>query len=640
MEDSIVSTAFYIHPHFTCTYFKIRRFCPLGEQSNLLRSVNDAIYIGGMAWGLNTAVFYLSISTILHSRPRYRWLWMVLVSSLWAAATVNIACIMRFNELAWIDNPHYRGGANAFYDNNQKLPVNLAAAFTVTVNLILADGFLMARCHVMWRKLYVSIPLGLVYLAALAFAIMLSYFESVDPTVSFWISTQVAGGWLYKVISGSLHTIYTILILSRLIYFRRNLPGMLTHRSKSELLGATAMLVESAVPYSIISIVWMVLSALWMFAANIFTPLLVQLQSITVGLIVIRIATGRAWSLNVFHEVEHKADTFRDEVGDSAMSVTVTGRVEQYPQTRSTSANLTTMTAPPPSAPSILVPEIISFVPQFLLDDIINIANDATRQAVDAMEAFLERRDAARDAMDDGKGTEDLERGLNSFQTLLESHVDIAFDFFEAWSLRNIFVVPADLPVVVPHHNGLDFTQPEEKETELLSEIKDLRKQIQAQRKLRRLYTHAVRMSAIQLAQSRQQYERISFLNSPQLKALVPLSGEFHQMYTAVSSLPSIDPSAPPEQSSQPEPGKRQWETSKRGYINWAIEQLMMRAKDQVMGNGTVSEGSSAIGATASAAYSVGSAQDIQAVLENTAGKEAVSVLATRNESNNRMDTS
>lgn len=141
------------------------------------------------------------------------------------------------------------------------------------------------------------------------------------------------------------------------------------------------------------------------------------------------------------------------------------------------------MSVPPPTVPSVLLPELIGFIPQFLLDDVINSANEATQQAVDAMEAFLERRDATKqDPADTWKSAEELEKGLNAFQTLLESHVDIAFDFFEAWSLRNIFAIPADLPIVAPHQKGLNLSEPEERETELVQEIKDLRRQIQAVR--------------------------------------------------------------------------------------------------------------------------------------------------------------
>ncbi|KAH9932348.1 Mis12 protein-domain-containing protein [Fomitopsis serialis] len=248
---------------------------------------------------------------------------------------------------------------------------------------------------------------------------------------------------------------------------------------------------------------------------------------------------------------------------------------------------------PPPTVPSVLLPELIGFVPQFLLDDVINSANEATQQAVDAMEAFLERRDAVRtDTTDAWKSAEELEKGLNAFQTLLESHVDIAFDFFEAWSLRNIFAIPADLPIVAPHQKGLNLDEPEEKETELLQEIKDLRKQLQAQRKLRRLYTHAVRASAVQLAHSKSRLERLSFLRAPQLQTLLSLSTEFQSMYDSVSALPPPDPAfTAPEQAGPSEPGKRPWETSKTGYINWAVEQLMLRAKEKVRGKVALARG-------------------------------------------------
>lgn len=141
---------------------------------------------------------------------------------------------------------------------------------------------------------------------------------------------------------------------------------------------------------------------------------------------------------------------------------------------------------PPPPAPSVILPEILGFVPQFLLDDIVDTANDAVRQAVDAMEVFLRRWAAEReDKVDkDWDSTQEVEQGLVAFQTLLNSHVDIAFDVFEAWSLRNIFVVPPDLPVVVPHQEGLNLEHTADEETELVNEIRDLRRKIQAVRVL------------------------------------------------------------------------------------------------------------------------------------------------------------
>lgn len=140
--------------------------------------------------------------------------------------------------------------------------------------------------------------------------------------------------------------------------------------------------------------------------------------------------------------------------------------------------------------PTVLVPEILSFSPHFLLDDTINIANDGVARAVDAMEDFLNRWAETRLQHEpDWDADKELEQGLVSFQTLLEFHTDIAFDFFEAWSLRNIFAVTPDLPLVAPHHAGLNFDQPPKKETELLAEIDELRRQIENVRSPSILYT-------------------------------------------------------------------------------------------------------------------------------------------------------
>lgn len=130
--------------------------------------------------------------------------------------------------------------------------------------------------------------------------------------------------------------------------------------------------------------------------------------------------------------------------------------------------------------PPLLLPEILGFSPQLLLDDIINVANNAVQDGVNGMEEFLEKWADARAEREGGDWdrTQEVEQGLVAFQTLLEYHTDIAFDFFEAWSLRNIFAIPPDLPIVLPHQQNLDLTQTPEREKELMDEVEELRKQL------------------------------------------------------------------------------------------------------------------------------------------------------------------
>ena len=138
---------------------------------------------------------------------------------------------------------------------------------------------------------------------------------------------------------------------------------------------------------------------------------------------------------------------------------------------------------PTSNTPPVLITELLGFVPQFLLDDIVDTANDEVRQAVDAMEGFLRRWVIARsEKVGDWDSNQDVEQGLVAFQTLLYNHVDIAFDFFEVWSMRNIFALRSDLPVIAPHQQGLILDHNPEEESALLAEIEELRRKINAVR--------------------------------------------------------------------------------------------------------------------------------------------------------------
>lgn len=132
------------------------------------------------------------------------------------------------------------------------------------------------------------------------------------------------------------------------------------------------------------------------------------------------------------------------------------------------------------ATPAILLPEALGFHPQLLLDDIINIANAAVTDAVNGMEAFLQRWADERTSKTNTTSdiTNEIESGLVAFQTLLEYHTDIAFDFFEAWCLRNIFAVPEGLSFVLSHQEGLDLSVKREKEAELMAEVEGLRRQL------------------------------------------------------------------------------------------------------------------------------------------------------------------
>ena len=106
---------------------------------------------------------------------------------------------------------------------------------------------------------------------------------------------------------------------------------------------------------------------------------------------------------------------------------------------------------------------------------------------------------------------------------------------------------------------------------------------------MKRLLTRAARASRRHAKQAQTRLDRLSFVQPDQLRALQAVAADFEQFYVGASSLPPVDPA----NADMPglEPGKRQWEVGKAGYLNWASAQLIQPAPgESVLGGASAEE--------------------------------------------------
>ncbi|ODQ64571.1 Mis12-domain-containing protein, partial [Nadsonia fulvescens var. elongata DSM 6958] len=102
--------------------------------------------------------------------------------------------------------------------------------------------------------------------------------------------------------------------------------------------------------------------------------------------------------------------------------------------------------------------EHFGYAPITVVDDIINAVNKFLYKCTDAIEKFLtqrmEREEQKRLQRENaGKKMlggpifrpDEIMEGTNKLETLMESIVDRNFDKFELYTLRNLFLIPADL---------------------------------------------------------------------------------------------------------------------------------------------------------------------------------------------------
>jgi kinetochore protein Mis12/MTW1 len=130
---------------------------------------------------------------------------------------------------------------------------------------------------------------------------------------------------------------------------------------------------------------------------------------------------------------------------------------------------------------------------------------------------------------------------------------------------------------------------------------------------LKRLLTRAVRLSSAKRRRSERRLEQLSFLQAPQVSELVSLPEQYRSMFSAVSSLPPLTPEAVAAFSQSPlvDPGKRPWEVSKMGYLDWASKQVLAKAQQSDGG-----AGSSVVGSLVESTTAVAKTQDLRRFME------------------------
>ncbi|KAL7283431.1 hypothetical protein ACG7TL_002861 [Trametes sanguinea] len=259
------------------------------------QSINAAVYIGAVAYGLHIAVFTLTIYYLLRARRRH-WLASLFVLVLFSMGTVNIVCNINFNELAWIDDRNYPGGPLAFMQEQQALPVDTVGNSAAIIASSLADGFLLFRCYLVWTdRLWVLLVPLVAYLASVVLSVF-TVIAAARPTSSLWAATTLKVSLPYWSLTMSLNAVLSVMLVSRLTWMRKRVEDALGREHAKAYTSLLAITVESAVLYGVISFVFIILYGIHNTAENLFIPLLVQVECIAPELILCRVARGTAWS--------------------------------------------------------------------------------------------------------------------------------------------------------------------------------------------------------------------------------------------------------------------------------------------------------------------------------------------------------
>ncbi|KAH7902984.1 hypothetical protein BJ138DRAFT_1021282 [Hygrophoropsis aurantiaca] len=259
------------------------------------QSLEAGVFIGAIAYGGHIAVFCTCVYHLVHEKT-ISWRWLAFVSTLFAMGTTNIICNIHYNEMTYIDDRNYPGGPLAFLFTQQALPVDTVGNAAYIIASVLADSLLIYRCYIVWYGMWWIVILPILMLLASTSLGILVVLQDAQPNGTLWAQSTLNFSIPFFSISMSLTVSLTIAIVLRLIRMRRRIRSILGTEHGSTYTGVAAMVVESALPFAAVCLIFLALYAKGNTGANLFLPLLVQVQGISPQLIVLRVQRGRAWS--------------------------------------------------------------------------------------------------------------------------------------------------------------------------------------------------------------------------------------------------------------------------------------------------------------------------------------------------------
>ncbi|KAK0209099.1 hypothetical protein DFS33DRAFT_503470 [Desarmillaria ectypa] len=242
----------------------------------------------------------------LRTQERQWWMW-IYVSAVLVLATIGVSGNQMFIQMTYINYRNYPGGPNAFTLFFYATTSNLMSFIAYIVLGWLADGLVLYRFFIIYdRNLWAVIALAIIYLGDIGsgLGLAISIARSQD---SFWATTSVRLGIAFWSISVGLNIVFTCLIATRLLLIRQRANAVLGPNHGSHYTSVVAIMVESAVLYSLWALVFLITYARNNPVQNILLPPLGQIEGIAPLLIILRVIRGRAWNSTTVAPSQYRA---------------------------------------------------------------------------------------------------------------------------------------------------------------------------------------------------------------------------------------------------------------------------------------------------------------------------------------------
>jgi hypothetical protein len=210
--------------------------------------------------------------------------------------TTNTACKI----LAYTTHRNFPGGPVAWVNANYSSPTQLMSNICAVVSSWGSDGLLLYRCFIIYGSSFRAVRLVLLlpvilYIGEVISGVLLLVQVAHSPE-TIWNSVNL--GLPYFALAAACNVAITLTIATPLLVHRFRLRKAFGRKNEytEPYTSAIAILVESSAIYAVVAVIFIGFYARNNSASHLFLSTLSQVQVIAPLLVILRVATKKAWS--------------------------------------------------------------------------------------------------------------------------------------------------------------------------------------------------------------------------------------------------------------------------------------------------------------------------------------------------------
>ncbi|OAX40744.1 hypothetical protein K503DRAFT_864362 [Rhizopogon vinicolor AM-OR11-026] len=264
----------------------------------------NSFYVGntfnGILYGVQLVLYFNTMRVYFERSSKYGprdMFYMIFSTVSLFLNTIFVATQSILGQETWIINVSYPGGAAAYLVAHVSAWYQTMGSTASILLQLMTDGLLIYRCFIVWSgsRRVIIIP-SVFWAVSFVFGI-LELVTSGSPNGEFFVGLAAHVGVVYFSATIVLNVITTCLICGRIMFYARRMQDQLGAEISKAYFTAVAIVIESALPYTLFGIAFLVSFGLQSDISILFLSLYSMFTCISPQMLILRVARQRAWDI-------------------------------------------------------------------------------------------------------------------------------------------------------------------------------------------------------------------------------------------------------------------------------------------------------------------------------------------------------